>query len=148
MYLYIRLRCNANVCVALLIAIDWIFVLLAEASGCHRYFAHMDCLTVDEMEKYMVYDSGADCRGIESFLFFFSFFSYYVQYCVAPLLWIRFIIHISPVLIQFCWIKNQIFADTRCQFLFFICHSIFIFTDNSVWFLLVTNTETALNIRS
>lgn len=32
----------------------------------------MDCLTVDEMEKYMVYDSGADCR--EFVFIFFSFF--------------------------------------------------------------------------
>lgn len=58
--------------------IDWIFVVLAGASGCHRYFAHMDCLTVDEMEKYMVYDSGADCRELICFYFFLFFFSYYV----------------------------------------------------------------------
>lgn len=66
-----------NVCCDYWRAIDWIFVLLAEASGCHRYFAHMDCLTVDEMEKFMVYDSGADCRELICFYFFF-FFSYYV----------------------------------------------------------------------
>lgn len=65
MYLYIRLRCNVTVCCVTDCDRLRFFVLLAEASGCHRYFAHMDCLTVDEMEKYMVYDSGADCRGIE-----------------------------------------------------------------------------------
>lgn len=41
------------------------------------YFAHMDCLTVDEMENYMVYDSGADCRKLIGFLFLF-FFCYHV----------------------------------------------------------------------
>jgi len=77
MYLNIRLQCN-YVCITLLAAIGWIFLLIAEANGCHMYFAHTDCLTVDEMEKYMVYDSGADCREMIRFYFYFFFFLYYV----------------------------------------------------------------------
>lgn len=85
---YVRLQCIwtirlqrncARVCVSrLLAAIGWIFLLIAGASGCHMYFAHMDCLTVDEMEKYMVYDSGADCRELIRFYFFFLFFLLYI----------------------------------------------------------------------
>lgn len=108
-----------NVCCVYWHAIDWIYVLLAEASGCHRYFAHMDCLTVDEMEKFMVYDSGADCRKLIYFYFFLFFLTMYNYVTALFFKCSSSFTRVSPVLIQFCWIKGHIFADTRCLFLFF-----------------------------
>lgn len=63
----------------------------------------MDCLTVDEMEKYMVYDSGADCRELICFYFFLFFFLTMYNYVAALFFeYSSSFIRVSPVLIQFC----------------------------------------------
>lgn len=123
MYLYIRLRCKRVLRLAT--AIDQIFVLVAEANGWSQVFrSHKDCLTVDEMEKHTVYDSGTDCREVICFYFYFFFFScfFLLPYNYVAHIFFKSFYLYSPffyfdtILLK---IKNHIFADIRYLFFFF-----------------------------
>lgn len=86
-------------------------------------FAHTDCLTVDEMEKYTVYDSLARIVGNWFTLLFLCLFFFFLlstkMCCIFPLkIRLHPLPRVSPVLIRFCRIKHHIFADTCAIFLF------------------------------
>lgn len=72
MYLY-TLDCDGKRMLRLLTRNRLDFCIISRSERLSDIFAYVDCLTVDEMEKFMVYDSGADCRKLIYFYFFLFF---------------------------------------------------------------------------